>query len=74
MTVFIIRRLLQSAIVVMMMAVIVFFGVSVIGDPVEIVASVNADPKLDIVGDACEAHGSPFTLPANLLALAPVIM
>ncbi|MEZ5845458.1 MAG: ABC transporter permease [Geminicoccaceae bacterium] len=43
MTVFIIRRLLQSAIVVMMMAVIVFFGVSVIGDPVEIFISPDMD-------------------------------
>ena len=43
MSVFIIRRLMQSAVVVFVMAVIVFFGVSVIGDPVEIFISPDMD-------------------------------
>ena len=43
MTVFIIRRLLQAAIVVMLMSVIVFFGVNVIGDPVYMMVSPDAD-------------------------------
>lgn len=43
MTVFIIRRLLQAAIVVLLMSVIVFFGVNVIGDPVHMLVSPDAD-------------------------------
>lgn len=43
MTVFIIRRLLQAMIVVMLMSVIVFFGVNVIGDPVYMLVSPDAD-------------------------------
>ncbi|GGB43534.1 peptide ABC transporter permease [Roseibium aquae] len=43
MTVFIIRRLLQAAVVVMLMSVIVFFGVNVIGDPVYMLVSPDAD-------------------------------
>jgi peptide/nickel transport system permease protein len=43
MTVFIIRRLLQASIVVMLMSVIVFFGVNVIGDPVYMLVSPDAD-------------------------------
>ena len=35
MTVFIIRRLLQALVVVFIMSLIVFFGVSVIGDPLD---------------------------------------
>ena len=43
MTVFIIRRLLQASIVVMLMSVIVFFGVNVIGDPIYMLVSPDAD-------------------------------
>jgi peptide/nickel transport system permease protein len=43
MTVFIIRRLLQASVVVMLMSVIVFFGVNVIGDPVYMLVSPDAD-------------------------------
>jgi len=43
MTVFIIRRLLQASIVVMLMSIIVFFGVNVIGDPVYMLVSPDAD-------------------------------
>jgi peptide/nickel transport system permease protein len=45
MTVFIIRRLLQASIVVMLMSVIVFFGVNVIGDPVYMLVSPDADQQ-----------------------------
>ena len=43
MTVFIIRRLLQASIVVTLMSIIVFFGVNVIGDPVYMLVSPDAD-------------------------------
>lgn len=43
MTVFIIRRLLQASIVIMLMSVIVFFGVNIIGDPVYMLVSPDAD-------------------------------
>jgi len=43
MTVFIIRRLLQASMVVMLMSMIVFFGVNVIGDPVYMLVSPDAD-------------------------------
>ena len=43
MTVFIIRRLMQAMIVVVLMSVIVFFGVNVIGDPVDMLVSPDAD-------------------------------
>lgn len=43
MTVFIIRRLIQAAIVVMLMSVIVFFGVNVVGNPVDMLVSPEAD-------------------------------
>ena len=42
MSVFIIRRLLQSAVVVVLMTLIVFFGVNVIGDPVDLLVSPDA--------------------------------
>jgi peptide/nickel transport system permease protein len=45
MTVFIIRRLLQASIVVMLMSVIVFFGVNVIGDPVYMLVTPDADQQ-----------------------------
>ncbi len=43
MSVYIIRRLLQSGIVVLAMSVIVFFGVNVVGDPVDMLVSPEAD-------------------------------
>ncbi|MBX2886758.1 MAG: ABC transporter permease [Granulosicoccus sp.] len=43
MTAFIIRRILQAALVVFLMSVIVFFGVNVIGDPVDMLISSDAD-------------------------------
>lgn len=42
MTVFVIRRLLQSVLVLVAMSLIVFFGVSVVGDPVDSFASPDA--------------------------------
>ncbi len=39
MSVFIIRRLLQSLVVIFVMSLIVFFGVNVVGDPVDILIS-----------------------------------
>lgn len=43
MLVFVIRRLLQSAIVLAVMALLVFLGVYVIGNPVDILISADAD-------------------------------
>ncbi len=43
MTAFIIRRLMQAVVVVFLMSVIVFFGVNVIGDPVDMLISPDAD-------------------------------
>ena len=43
MSVFIIRRLMQSALVVVIMSFIVFSGVFLVGDPVEILVSDDAD-------------------------------
>ncbi|MEM6549417.1 MAG: ABC transporter permease [Pseudomonadota bacterium] len=43
MTVFIIRRLIQAVIVVFIMSLIVFFGVNVIGDPVDMLINPEAD-------------------------------
>lgn len=43
MTVFIIRRFIQASIVVFIMSLIVFFGVNVIGDPVDMLISPEAD-------------------------------
>ena len=43
MTAFIIRRLLQAGLVVFLMSIIVFFGVNVIGDPVDMLISPDAD-------------------------------
>ena len=45
MTVFIIRRLLQAALVVMVMSFVVFAGIFLIGDPVEILVSDDADQE-----------------------------
>jgi peptide/nickel transport system permease protein len=43
MTVFVIRRLMQSGLVLFVMSLIVFFGVYAIGDPIEIFISPEAD-------------------------------
>lgn len=43
MTVFIIRRLMQAAVVVFLMSLLVFFGVNVVGDPVYMLVSSDAD-------------------------------
>lgn len=43
MTVFVIRRLLQAAVVVLLMSILVFFGVNVVGDPVDMLVSPDAD-------------------------------
>ena len=43
MTVFIIRRLLQAVVVIFLMSLIVFFGVNVIGNPVDMLISPEAD-------------------------------
>jgi peptide/nickel transport system permease protein len=43
MTVFIIRRMLQALLVVFMMSIIVFFGVNIVGDPVYMLVSPDAD-------------------------------
>ena len=43
MTVFIIRRLMQAAVVVFLMSLLVFFGVNVVGDPVDMLVSPEAD-------------------------------
>lgn len=43
MTVFIIRRLLQALLVVVLMSLIVFFGVNIVGDPVYMLVSPDAD-------------------------------
>ena len=43
MTVFIIRRMLQAMLVVFLMSVIVFFGVNIVGDPVYMLVSPDAD-------------------------------
>jgi peptide/nickel transport system permease protein len=42
MTAYAIRRLMQSALVVLIMSVIVFFGVNVVGDPVDMLVSPEA--------------------------------
>ena len=43
MTVFIIRRMLQALLVVCLMLVIVFFGVNIVGDPIYMLVSPDAD-------------------------------
>lgn len=43
MTAYAIRRLMQSALVVLIMSVIVFFGVNVVGDPIDMLVSPEAD-------------------------------
>ncbi len=43
MSVFVIRRLMQALFVVFLMSVIVFFGVNIVGDPVYMLVSPDAD-------------------------------
>ena len=43
MSVYLLRRLIQAALVMLAMSVIVFIGVYAIGDPVEILISPDAD-------------------------------
>ncbi|MFK7966167.1 MAG: ABC transporter permease [Burkholderiaceae bacterium] len=45
MSVFIIRRLMQSLLVLAIMSFVVFFGVSVVGDPVDSLVSADADQE-----------------------------
>ncbi len=45
MTAFVIRRLLQSIVVVFAMSLLVFFGVNVIGDPVDMLINPEADQE-----------------------------
>ena len=45
MTVFIIRRMLQSTVIVFTMTVLVFFGVNVIGNPVDILINPDCDQQ-----------------------------
>lgn len=45
MTAYAIRRLMQSGIVVLLMSVIVFFGVNVVGDPVDMLINPEADQE-----------------------------
>ncbi len=45
MTAFVVRRLLQSMIVVFAMSLLVFFGVNVIGDPVDMLINPEADQE-----------------------------
>ena len=45
MSVFMIRRLLQALVVVFLMSLIVFFGVNVIGDPVDMLVNPEADQE-----------------------------
>ena len=55
MTVFIIRRILQSSVIVFTMTVLVFFGVNVIGNPVDIL--INPDCDQQCFRDAVKALG-----------------
>ncbi len=45
MTVFVVRRLLQSAIVVLVMSLLVFFGVNIVGDPIDMLINPEADQE-----------------------------
>ena len=60
MTVFIIRRLLQSTVIVFIMTVIVFFGVNVIGDPIYLLVNPDCDDLC--LKQAREALGLDFPL------------
>ena len=43
MTVFVIRRLMQSSVVVAVMSLLVFVGVNIVGDPVDMLINPEAD-------------------------------
>ena len=43
MSVFVIRRAMQSVVVVLVMSLIVFFGINIIGDPIDTLISADAD-------------------------------
>ena len=45
MTLYIVRRLLQSVLVIVIMLVLVFVGVYVIGNPVDVMVSTEADQE-----------------------------
>jgi peptide/nickel transport system permease protein len=45
MSVFVIRRVLQSLVVLVVMSLLVFFGINVIGDPVDLLISPDADQE-----------------------------
>ncbi len=45
MSVFIIRRVLQSGLVVLIMSILVFFGVNVVGDPIDMFINPEADQE-----------------------------
>ena len=45
MTAFLIRRIMQSAVVVFIMSLVVFFGVNVVGDPVDMLISPDASQE-----------------------------
>ena len=45
MSVFIIRRVLQSGLVVLVMSILVFFGVNVVGDPIDMFINPEADQE-----------------------------
>ena len=45
MTVFIIRRLMQSGVVILLMSLIVFFGVNVVGDPVDMLINPRSSGR-----------------------------
>ena len=42
MTAFLIRRLMQSVVVVLVMSLVVFLGVNVVGDPIDMLISPDA--------------------------------
>ena len=45
MSVFVIRRLMQSVVVVFIMSLLVFFGINVVGDPVDLLINPEADQE-----------------------------
>ena len=61
MTVFIIRRLLQSGLVVFAMTLIVFFGVNVVGDPIDLLEHLSTVRRLVVI-DGCRSGARPGTI------------
>ncbi len=45
MSAFVIRRLLQSAMVIVVMSLLVFFGVNIIGNPIDILINPEFDQE-----------------------------